>query len=369
MSSGQARPQVPGSGIAAEAARNADFSPAIAALAKKMATPKLPSSAVTLTEALRKRKSPLPEALATAAASLAQNQAALTEAVGRNPLGEALAAINPGHVEKAAQALDSERRAAILNVIADTRRAAALSPALGGTFRPPSERLGDLKGPLATPLASASLVSPIKTVKPKLSPPRLPTIQNPLRDPQLPVPRGRRVVQRRPAAPAPQVERHEVGEVIAGGLVRSMRERVVTFLIVTGRDRELEHLQAIEERLLTGTRPAQSHAALSTRLLLEGLADYCFQPRDEPWQDRFGRTHNVGKRNVGNRLAAFVDLHLRSKLSTQEHRLFAATLDTVSSWGGRGPHIIYHPIEAARFFIRLLEVLDVVSCAHRSSIN
>lgn len=341
MSSGQSRSQIPGSGAAAEAARNADLSPAIAALAKKMATPQLASGTATLAEALRK-----------------------------SPLSEApLAAAKPGHVGKAAQALNPAGRTGILRVIADTRRAAALSPALGGTFRPSSERLGDLTGPLATPLASASLASPIKTLKPKLSPPRLPTIQNPLLDPQLPVPRRRRAAQRRIAAPIPQVERHEVGEVVAGGLVRSMRERVVTFLIVAGRDQELEHLKAIEERLSAGTLPAQHHAALSTRLLLEGLADYCFPPCEGSWQDRFGDTHKIGKRNVSNRLAAFVDLHLRPHLSTQEHRLFAATLDTVSDWGGRGPHIVYRPIEAARFLIRLLEVLDVVSRAHRFSIN
>jgi len=169
----------------------------------------------------------------------------------------------------------------------------------------------------------------------------------------------------RPVAPSQvRTPPHRMGEVIAVRRTRSSRQTVVSFLRAAGLIKELEHLVAVEERLSAGSTPAQSHAALSTRLLLAGVADRCFTPRDEPFEDRFGAKHDVKKENVGNRIAAFVDVRLRKGVSDEEHRLFIATLDTVNRWSGRGPHRIYDPLEGQIFFLRLLEVLARVSRAY-----
>jgi hypothetical protein len=162
-------------------------------------------------------------------------------------------------------------------------------------------------------------------------------------------------------APAVRSLPHQMGEVIARQHARTARETAVTFLEISGLKEELEHFLALEERLTVGTRPAQYHAALSTRHLLKGVADSCFVAREQPVLDRFGKPHPVLIENVGNRIAAFVDE--RAGLSNEEHRLFIATLDTVTRWAGRGPHRIY-PREARNFFIRLLDVLEVVATAY-----
>lgn len=178
------------------------------------------------------------------------------------------------------------------------------------------------------------------------------------------------MVRRHPAPPAAHpptnFHPHQVGEVIAVRMARSSRHSAVSFLETLALHEELEHLMAVEERLTRGNGPALFHAALSTRLLLAGVANRCFPARDELFEDRFGRRHAVGQENVKNRLAAFVDLRLRSGLNDEEHRLFVSTLDTLSRWGGRGPHKIYHPFEAQQFFLRLLDVLGTVSRAYHS---
>jgi hypothetical protein len=84
------------------------------------------------------------------------------------------------------------------------------------------------------------------------------------------------------------------------------------------------------------------------------------RPGIQPVLDRSGIPHPVRGENVGNLLAAFVDR--RAGLSDEEHRLFIATLDTVTRGAGRGPHRIYAS-EAWAFFLRLLDVLDVVASA------
>ncbi|HSS32051.1 MAG TPA: hypothetical protein VLL27_02075, partial [Solirubrobacterales bacterium] len=147
-----------------------------------------------------------------------------------------------------------------------------------------------------------------------------------------------------PVQPAPPKRRAvrvlppEVAEEIARSRARSARELVVQFLASNRLELEFEHLLAIEECLTRNTRPAQFHAALSTRLLLKGVADHCFPPREDKLADRFGRAHELGSKNVCNRLAAFVDQRSRLGITDEEHRLFVATLDTVTRWGGRGPH-------------------------------
>jgi hypothetical protein len=127
---------------------------------------------------------------------------------------------------------------------------------------------------------------------------------------------------------------------------------------------ELQHLLELEERLTKRTMPAMFHAALSTRLLLQGVADHCFPAQPDKLEDRFGRLHEVEEGNVGNRLAAYVDRRFGKLISDEEHRLFIATLDTVVRWGARGPHRIYDDAEAERFFLRLIDVLDTVGRAY-----
>jgi hypothetical protein len=155
-----------------------------------------------------------------------------------------------------------------------------------------------------------------------------------------------------------------VGEVIAARKAKTTRQFATSFLHLAGMKRELEHLLELEERLTKRTVPAMFHAALSTRLLLQGVADHCFPARQERLADRYGRMHEVGQGNVGNRLAAYVDRRFGKSISDEEHRLFIATLDTVVRWGARGPHHIYDDAEADQFFLRLLDVLDIVGKAY-----
>jgi hypothetical protein len=220
--------------------------------------------------------------------------------------------------------------------------------------------------------ASADRVVPKKRYPQKPQPAQAPRlrVQRPVaKTKQRPVtaPRRRQVV--RPAAPqaVPKPVRRdpqEIGEVIALRVARTTRQTAIGFLESLSLTEELEHLLALEERLTVGSKPAMFHAALSTRLLLSGVANLCFPPKDGHFEDRFGRRHEVKQENVKNRLAAFVDVRLRSGLSDEEHRLFVSTLDTVSRWCGRGPHRIYHPLEAQQFFLRLLDVLSTVSRAY-----
>jgi hypothetical protein len=126
-------------------------------------------------------------------------------------------------------------------------------------------------------------------------------------------------------------------------------------------------LQSIEERLRSGTRPERLQAALSANLLLKGVADYLFPPRDDEWESRFGTKHKLQAKNVGNRLSAFVDPIFRSELTTQEHRLFQSTVDFVFRWSGQGHHVVFTPREGAEAFCQLISVLAAVSRAHRES--
>jgi hypothetical protein len=82
--------------------------------------------------------------------------------------------------------------------------------------------------------------------------------------------------------------------------------------------------------------------------------------------DRFDKSHPVGAVNVGNRIAAFVDL--RAGHSDEEHESFSAVLATLTRWTGRGPHRTY-PNEAQRFYFRLLDVLNVVAAAYSTSVE
>jgi hypothetical protein len=188
-------------------------------------------------------------------------------------------------------------------------------------------------------------------------------VQTPQEKKAAPVRRRPPVRRKKPAGPS-GVKPQLVGEIIAIKKTRTTRQSVIAFLRLAGLREELQHLLELEERLTKGTMPAMFHAALSTRLLLQGVADHCLPPREGRLQDRFGRCHQVGQENTGNRLAAYVDIRFGKLISDEEHRLFVATLDTVIRWGARGPHRIYNEAEAEDFFLRLLDVLHTIGRAY-----
>jgi hypothetical protein len=164
-------------------------------------------------------------------------------------------------------------------------------------------------------------------------------------------------------APVPTADR------IAQRRMHGARVRVLTFLARAGLHEDREHLLAIEERLHHPGAPARHHAALSTRLLLKGVADHCFRPRAEPWISRSGRRFEVAEKNVGHRLIAFVEGSFGAAAVGDdiELRLFVAQVDALARFGGRGPHRIYRPDEGERHLLRLLEVLDRVAWVHRTA--
>ncbi|HBR27392.1 MAG TPA: hypothetical protein DD732_10230 [Rhizobiales bacterium] len=252
---------------------------------------------------------------------------------------------------------------------------ARMSPAFGGTFRPSGEQMAGLHKALTGASATNGLVPPTKMPGPTLTPPRSPTIHNRLIDPYLPVRRPRPVPREptmpapspAPASPYPWVSPEEIGELFAQHLMRAYRHEAEELLIRTGLELEIEHLRSIEQRLHSGTRPDRLQAALSANLLLKGLADHLFPPRDEEWESRFGQKHKLGARNISNRLSAFVDPVFRSRLTKQEHRLFQATVDFVFHWSGKGHHVVFNPKEAAEAFCQLLKVLAAVARVHRES--
>jgi hypothetical protein len=247
--------------------------------------------------------------------------------------------------------------------------AAQKSPALGGTFRPPTgleeyERVVARTGTLPAPTPSPAL--PWKGQRPRLRPDRQSPVHEPLRDPFLPSrPRRGAPAEPQPAsAPAPSVQPDEIGGALAQSLTREHRREAKSLLVVLGLDAALEHLEAIEKRLLDGGRPDRLHAALSASLLLEGMADRLFPARDEPWVCRFEREHEIGVENVRNRLTAFAEPLLKTQ-STIEHKLFIAEFDYVGRWTGEGHHVVFTQDENAEAFRALLKVLATIARAHR----
>lgn len=161
-------------------------------------------------------------------------------------------------------------------------------------------------------------------------------------------------------------EDHEVAPVAASFLARRRRETVVAFFEAAELSSELEQLEAIEERLRTGSKPALVHAALSARRVLRGVADRFFPARREMYVCRFECAHKVGSEEVANRISAFVDERLRYELDTHTHKQFQGTLEWVFRWGGRGTHEECNATEALQGFLWLLEVMTMVARAYEA---
>ena len=128
-------------------------------------------------------------------------------------------------------------------------------------------------------------------------------------------------------------EEHEIAPVAASFLARRRRETVIAFFEVAELTSELEQLEAIEERLRTGSKPALVHAAVSARRMLQGVADRFFPARREMYVCRFECPHEVGPAEVANRISAFVDQRLRFELDTHTHKQFQGTLECGSFAG------------------------------------
>jgi hypothetical protein len=172
---------------------------------------------------------------------------------------------------------------------------------------------------------------------------------------------GPAVVRQRPPREDP-----EVAPVAAGFLARRRRETVIAFFEAAELTSELEQLEAIEERLRTGSKPALVHAAVSARRVLQGVADRFFPARSGMYVCRFECPHNVGSGEVANRISAFVDERLRYELDTHTHKQFQGTLEWVFRWGGRGTHEECSATEALQGFLWLLEVMTMVARAHEA---
>jgi hypothetical protein len=318
-----------------------------------------------------------------AALALAQGKPLVSDAVQRMATQgfvssevhrQALAAVKPVSTEAAKMIAQPSGLSPLAQALVKSR---SRSPALGGVFAPSAERIEQIQrafgqlgvaGELTTPAGS---VSPIKQPRPQLSPPREAAIRNPILDPQLPArPRRQRPARVRKAVPERRpLQPQQLGEAVAHSLFRTHHQEAEQLLLEGGFDLELEHLRAVEQRLATGTRPDRLHAALSTNLLLQGLADRLFPARDGHWVCRFNKKHELGARNVSNRLSAFVDPMLRRRLSTKGHALFQAAIDYVFRWSAEGHHVVSTPREAAEAYCHLLRVLAAIAQARREAVQ
>lgn len=192
------------------------------------------------------------------------------------------------------------------------------------------------------------------------------TLSRPTLDPR-PLPTRRRPTLPAPEPVQPRILPPEVGEAIGRGLARVERQEAVDLLVLLGLTEELEHFEAIEECLLKGTRPSRIHAAMSADVLLKALANRLFPPRKDVWISRWQIAHKLEAIHTRNRLAAFIDLHLRGVLSTHEHKLLEATLVCAFNFARQGHHVAFQPRQAAEAFYQLLKVLSAVAKAHRAS--
>lgn len=280
-------------------------------------------------------------------------------------------------------------------VAGDQNRAAEISEAIKGpdvrsVFAQPAPP--DFKGVVAALARSmaggdqlnANLLAAIKAVaqpSPSSSPVKLmrlgeiaaptrvyPTLQDHFRDPRPPAPRRRQVVRRVQPGEIQTAEPPGVGGVLAAERAQSYRQAAIGLLIAAGLGEEREHFEAVEGLLYDKSAPARSHAALSIRLVLTGVADHVHPASDERRPDRHGRPREVGHPNTGNRLIAFVESRWDFTLErdTDEFGVFIATVTALTNFGGRGPHRIRSSIEPSHYFLYLLQVMGMVARAYRA---
>jgi hypothetical protein len=175
------------------------------------------------------------------------------------------------------------------------------------------------------------------------------------------------VVEEIPIKPRSEENDAPPVEVIARRAARYQRQEIVSFLRDAEMSHEVKELTAVERRLRAGGERDLRHAAFSARTLLHAIADGLFPARVELWQDASGRKHKVGAAEVGNRLSAYVEQQLGSKLEPAERRAFQGELDGLMRWTGAGPHGAHNASQADLAYFRLLSVLAVIATAYRSA--
>jgi hypothetical protein len=255
---------------------------------------------------------------------------------------------------------------------------ATAAPGPIGATGPDAPRAATAFPVLGREISSLAPASPSPTVRRPAQAPARPQAA-PIRPDVRPAAAPKKVVRRRTtnavsvALPVTIETPRSLAGAIAQQHVHRVRTRVLGFLWRAGLNAQIEDLQALEERLTVGTRPALQHAALSTRELFLGVADHCFIAREKPWVDARGNPRPVEQANVGNRLIAYVEGWLGtgagSKDQEADFRAFIAIIDTLNRWNGRGPHRIRDLEEGGRFLIRALETLDLVGLAHQTATN
>jgi hypothetical protein len=115
-----------------------------------------------------------------------------------------------------------------------------------------------------------------------------------------------------------QTEPLEFAELVVHEETRFSWIAVEAFLHANSLHYEMEHLKIIAVRLVSGTEPDQTHAAMSASLLVEGVANFVFPGQEEEYLDRTGASHPVENENVWNRISAFVDLHLGAEMPSHD---------------------------------------------------
>jgi hypothetical protein len=156
----------------------------------------------------------------------------------------------------------------------------------------------------------------------------------------------------------------DLAEVSAGEEARANRIAVETMLRENNLDYELEHLELVAVRLVSGSKGERVHAAVSASLLFEGVANFVFPGQKEKFVDRNGAERSVEKKDVRNRISAFIDLHLRDEISTHDASRLQGKIDSSHRWSAEGHHVPYSPRLANRAYRDLLEVLAYVARAH-----
>lgn len=161
----------------------------------------------------------------------------------------------------------------------------------------------------------------------------------------------------------------ELAEISAAKEARTNQIAVEEFLCREGLDYELEHLEAIPDRLISGTKPERIHAAMSANLLFEGVANLVFPGQEEKYIDRYGSRHSVKNEDARNRISAFIDRHLSEEMSSHEARRLQGKIDFAHKWSAKGHHVSYSAEQANLAYRDLLDVLAYVARARERSLQ